>query len=177
MKILWSQAAVMAAIMLASTLAPSAEGAACTILRVDIHQLPLTMCSVSSVPSTMSSSAATSSPTTSSHDKNSRSSTGARTHSSTITGQSDATYTSISSVIDGPQLEARTFTWVQVITPTIVGTVQIVVDNVLNRTLTTTKTNAEFVENGTLLRSLYVRSDTNAAGTVTATYPSPVYVE
>lgn len=88
--------------------------------------------------------------------------------------QSDSTYTSISSIIDGPHLLANTFKWVQVITPTIVGTVRIVIDANSNRTFTTTKTKAEFVENGTLLPSLYSRTDINAAGTVTATYPSLV---
>lgn len=63
-------------------------------------------------------------------------------------------------------MAAYSYTWSQYITPTIVGTVEVIINTDTNRTLTTTKTNTEFSTNGTL--STLTRTDTNIAGTVTA---------
>lgn len=80
-------------------------------------------------------------------------------------GNDKATKTSWSS-ISGPILPALTYSWSQYITPTIIGTVDIVINTDTNKTFTTTKTNTEYATNGSL--AVLSRTDTNAAGTVTA---------
>lgn len=73
--------------------------------------------------------------------------------------------TTFSDII-GPYLAGHSFTWSQYITPTTVGTVEVIINTDTNRTYTTTKTNTEFSTNGTI--SILTRTDTNAVGTVTA---------
>ena len=83
--------------------------------------------------------------------------------------KSDSTkVTSFFSETKGPWLPAQSYTWSQFITPTTVGTVEVIVNKDTNKTLTTTKTNLEYQSNGKLQIGL-TRTDTNAAGTVTDT--------
>lgn len=76
------------------------------------------------------------------------------------------------SSIAGPILSARTWEWVPNITPVTVGTVMVTIDEASNQTVTSTSYHTEhlhYVTNGTFPSSLlYSRTDTNAAGTVTA---------
>lgn len=63
-------------------------------------------------------------------------------------------------------MAAYSYTWSQYIEPTIIGTVEIIINTDTNRTVTTTKTKTEFANNGTI--GVLTRTDLNAAGTVTA---------
>jgi len=57
------------------------------------------------------------------------------------------------------------YSWSQYITPTIVGTVQVTVNEATNQTWSTTVYNSEFENNGSM--TLLTRTDTDAAGIVT----------
>ncbi|KAK5712071.1 hypothetical protein LTR15_012140 [Elasticomyces elasticus] len=77
-----------------------------------------------------------------------------------------------------PSVRGISYTWFQAFTPTILGTVYIVINN-LNQTRTTTVTNSsaiasktQYLRNGTLV--LLTRTDVNEAGTVTKVLPSGV---
>lgn len=77
------------------------------------------------------------------------------------------------SSIAGPVLRARTWEWVTTRVPPItVGTVLVTVDEASNQTVTSTSYHTEHlshVTDGTFPNSLlFTRTDTNAAGSVTA---------
>lgn len=55
--------------------------------------------------------------------------------------------------------------------PTVVGTVQIIVNTDTNRTATSTKFKTQYANNGSI--SILTRTDTNSAGTVTAVRQAP----
>ena len=56
--------------------------------------------------------------------------------------------------------------WSLAYAPRTIGTVFIVFDHAANRTVTSTKWKQEYIANSTM--ALHSRTDTNAAGTVTA---------
>lgn len=85
--------------------------------------------------------------------------------SSTKTTATAPVITSLSSTA-GPFLAAYSYTWSQYITPTIVGTVQVTVNEATNETYSRTVYHSEYATNGSV--SLITRTDTNSLGTVTA---------
>lgn len=72
------------------------------------------------------------------------------------------------SYISGPTVGATTYAWTQVYTPHTVGTVFVTVDEAAHTTISSTSYNTQYVDNQTLASSIHVRTDTDAAGTVTA---------
>ncbi|TKA70725.1 hypothetical protein B0A55_07561 [Friedmanniomyces simplex] len=70
----------------------------------------------------------------------------------------------------GPFAGADLYTWSQWITPTIIGTVVVTINEATNKTYSTTVFNEEYTTNGET--KILTRTDTNAAGTVTQTLGS-----
>ncbi|KAK0868598.1 hypothetical protein LTR87_014084 [Friedmanniomyces endolithicus] len=84
------------------------------------------------------------------------------------------------SFTDGPSAQAQLYTWSQWITPTIIGTVMVTVNEATNKTQSTTVYNEEYTTDGGT--TILTRTDTNAAGTVTQdlgtatlAYPTPYF--
>jgi hypothetical protein len=69
------------------------------------------------------------------------------------------------STSDGPFMHAATFSWSQYITPVIVGTVMVTVNEAADETSSTTIYHTDYEEGGSL--ALLTRTDTDTAGTVT----------
>ncbi|KAH7407105.1 hypothetical protein BKA64DRAFT_406986 [Cadophora sp. MPI-SDFR-AT-0126] len=83
----------------------------------------------------------------------------------TKTSSSSGSVTSFYSAIRGPFIAAVSSTWSQVIIPTTVGTVMVVVNAATNETTSTTIYHTDFLKNGS--STLLSRTDTDVAGTVT----------
>merc|ERR1712093_771747 len=83
----------------------------------------------------------------------------------TRTSSGTGSVTSFYSEIYGPYLAAVSSTWSQVIIPTTVGTVLVVVNEATNETTSTTVYHTDFLKNGS--STLLSRTDTDVAGTVT----------
>ncbi|KAH9217837.1 hypothetical protein DL95DRAFT_385960 [Leptodontidium sp. 2 PMI_412] len=83
----------------------------------------------------------------------------------TPTSSSSELVTSSFSDIKGPFLAAVSSTWTQVIIPTTVGTVMVVVNEATNETSSTTIYHTDYERNGS--STILTRTDTDAAGTVT----------
>lgn len=66
----------------------------------------------------------------------------------------------------GPYMMANSFIWSQYIIPTTVGTVMVTVNEANNQTWSSTRWHTEYMNNDSI--TLVTRTDTNAAGTVTA---------
>ncbi|KAK0100582.1 hypothetical protein ONS95_007040 [Cadophora gregata] len=83
----------------------------------------------------------------------------------TKTSSSSGSVTSFYSEIYGPFIAAVSSTWSQVIIPTTVGTVLVVVNAATNETTSTTIYHTDYLKNGS--STLLSRTDTDGAGTVT----------
>lgn len=87
------------------------------------------------------------------------------TSTSYVTQTAPESITTSLSSTSGPWLPVLTYEWTQYIYPTVIGTVQVIVNTDTNRTMTSTKYNTQIATNGT--ESILTRTDTNEAGTVT----------
>lgn len=66
----------------------------------------------------------------------------------------------------GPYLGAHSYYWSQYLTPKVVGTVMVTVNEATNQTISSTIYHSEYAVNGS--SQLLTRTDVNSAGTVTA---------